>query len=226
VAIAGPRARDLLQRITRDDVSNTGLRFRDVRRTFVGGVPVVLVRISFSGELGYEMYCEPQFQMALWERIEAAGADMGVKPYGARTLMSLRLEKHWGVWTADYRPDYTAAESGLDAFIDWNRDFIGRNAALAERERGPSRRLVALVIDGADRDVVGDEAILRGDTCVGHVTSGGYAHHVGCSMALGYVPPDCAADGTLLAVEINGTSYAGRVQVKPPYDPTGGRMHS
>jgi dimethylglycine dehydrogenase len=226
VAIAGPRARDLLQRITRDDVSNMGLRFRDVRRTFVGGVPVVLVRISFSGELGYEMYCEPQFQMALWEHIEAAGADLGVQPYGARTLMSLRLEKHWGVWTLDYRPDYTAAESGLDAFIDWSRDFIGRDAALAERERGPSRRLVALVIDGADRDVVGDEAILRGDMCVGHVTSGGYAHHVACSMALGYVPPECAADGTLLAVEINGRSYAARVQVKPPYDPTGARMRS
>jgi dimethylglycine dehydrogenase len=191
---------------------------------FVAGVPVLLVRISFSGELGYELYCEPQFQLALWERIAEAGADLGLRPYGARTLMSLRLEKHWGVWTLDYRPDYTPAESGLDAFIDWKRDFIGREAAHAERERGPSRKLVMLAIAPTDRDVVGDEAILAGDRCVGHVTSGGYAHHVGCSMALGYVAAEFAADGTVLAVEINGSACPARVQAAPPYDPAGQRM--
>jgi dimethylglycine dehydrogenase len=224
VAIAGPKSRELLQQISRDDVANDALRFRDVRRTFVGGVPVILVRISFSGELGYEMYCEPQFQLALWERIEAAGAGLGVRPYGARALMSLRLEKHWGVWTLDYRPDYTAAESGLDAFIDWKREFIGRAPALAERERGPARKLVVLAIGQADRDVVGDEAILSGDRCVGHVTSGGYAHHVGCSMALGYVATEFARDGVELQVEINGAGCAARVQLQPPHDPTGALM--
>ena len=226
VAIAGPRSRELLQRITRDDVSAAGLKFRDVRRTFVGGVPVFLVRLSFSGELGFELYCEPQFQLALWEQVTAAGADLGLKPYGARALMSLRLEKHWGVWTLDYRPDYTAAESGLDAFIDWKRDFLGRAAAEAERERGPARRLVTLVVDAADRDVVGDEAILQDGRCVGHVTSGGYAHHLDCSMAMGYVPPDCATDGTGVAVEINGRVYPARVTATPAYDPSGSRMRS
>ena len=226
VAIAGPRSRELLQRITRDDVSAAGLKFRDVRRTFVGGVPVFLVRLSFSGELGFELYCEPQFQLALWEQVTAAGADLGLKPYGARALMSLRLEKHWGVWTLDYRPDYTAAESGLDAFIDWKRDFLGRAAAEAERERGPARRLVTLVVDAVDRDVVGDEAILQDGRCVGHVTSGGYAHHLGCSMAMGYVPPDCATDGTGVAVEINGRVYPARVTATPAYDPSGSRMRS
>jgi dimethylglycine dehydrogenase len=224
VAIAGPKSRELLQRISRDDVANDALRFRDMRRTFVGGVPVILVRISFSGELGYEMYCEPQFQLALWERIEAAGAGLGVRPYGARALMSLRLEKHWGVWTLDYRSDYTAAESGLDAFIDWKREFIGRAPALAERERGPARKLVVLAIGQADRDVVGDEAILSGDRCVGHVTSGGYAHHVGCSMAIGYVATEFARDGVELQVEINGARCAARVQLQPPHDPTGALM--
>ncbi len=204
--------------------SATGLKFRDVRRTFVGGVPVVLVRLSFSGELGYEIYCEPQFLVALWEHVEAAGADLGLKPYGARTLMSLRLEKNWGVWTLDYRPDYTAAESGLDAMIDWRRDFIGRDAALAERERGPARKLVSLVVDTPDRDVVGDEAVLQGERCVGHVTSGGYAHHVGRSMAMAYVPPDCGLDGTALAVEINGERFAARVVATPLHDPSGSRM--
>ncbi|MFZ2102679.1 MAG: aminomethyltransferase family protein, partial [Oricola sp.] len=224
VAIAGPNARKLLQRIAREDVSAGALKFRDIRRTFVGGVPAILVRLSFSGELGYEIYCAPQFQMALWEHSEAAGADLGLKPYGARALMSLRLEKGWGVWTMDFRPDYTAAQSGLDAFVDWSKPFIGREAALVEKQQGPKARLVTMVVDSDRRDVVGDEAILRDGACIGHVTSGGYAHHSRCSVAMGYVPPDCAAEGTMLQVEINGEMLAARVAAAPLYDPQGTRM--
>jgi dimethylglycine dehydrogenase len=223
-ALSGPRSRQLLARITREDVSASGLRFRDVRRCVVGAVPATLLRISFSGELGYEIYCAPQYQLALWEHIEAAGRDLGLALYGARALMSLRLEKNWGVWTLDYRPDYTAAESGLEAFIDWQRDFIGREAALAEKARGPERRLVSLIVESVDRDVVGDEAILGDGRCLGHVTSGGYAHHIGRSMALGYVPADAAEDGTVLEVEINGERCLARVVAAPPYDPSGARM--
>ena len=225
-ALSGPRSRALLQRITREDVSAEGMKFRDVRRTYVGGVPVFLLRLSFSGELGYEMYCEPQFHIALWEHIESAGLDLGLKLYGARALMSLRLEKNWGVWTLDYRPDYTAAESGLDAFIDWNRDFTGREAASAEKARGPERRLVSLVVETSDRDVVGDEAISHAGKCVGHVTSGGYAHYIRRSMAMGYVPADCSSDGTEVTVEINGVQYPARVVALAPYDPAGSKMRT
>ncbi|MCW3783662.1 GcvT family protein [Defluviimonas salinarum] len=223
VAIAGPNARKLLERVTRDDVSANALKFRDVRKTFVGGVPAILMRLSFSGELGYEIYVAPQYQMRLWEALEEAGDDLGLKPYGARALMSLRLEKGWGVWTMDFRPDYTAAESGLDAFIDWKKDFIGKAAAEAEAKRGPKARLVTMVIK-TDRDVVGDEAILQDGACIGHVTSGGYAHHVGRSVALGYVPPAAAADGTALQVEINGTFCAAKVVAEPVYDAAGERI--
>ena len=223
-ALSGPRSRDLLARITRDDVSNTGMRFRDVRRIPVAGIPAYLLRLSFSGELGFEIYCEPQFHLTLWEHIEAAGQDLGLQLYGARALMSLRLEKNWGVWTLDYRPDYTAAESGLDAFVDWSRDFIGRDAALAEKARAPIRRLVSLLIDGTNRDVVGDEAIFSDDRCVGHVTSGGYAHHIRRSMAMGYVATASSTDGALLSVEINGERFAASVQGGAPYDPSGSRM--
>lgn len=223
LALSGPRSRELLARLTRDDVSTRALPFRAVRRTVVGGVPVTLVRLSFSGELGYELYCEPHYLLALWERLATHGADLGLTPYGARALLSLRLEKQWGVWTLDYRPDFTAAESGLDAYIDWNRDFIGREAALAERAHGPARRLVCLTVD-TDQDVTGDEAVIQGDRCVGHVTSGGYAHHVGASMALAYVTADCAAEGARLAVEINGEWRPARVQGRAVYDPDGVRM--
>jgi dimethylglycine dehydrogenase len=223
-ALSGPNSRALLSRITREDVSNAALKFRDIRRTFVGGVPVILVRISFSGELGYEIYCEPQFQMALWEKIEQAGEGLGLKLYGARALMSLRLEKNWGVWTLDYRPDFTAAESGLDAFIDWNKDFIGKKAAAAEREKGPAKKLVTLVIDIDERDVVNDEAILKDGVCVGYVSSGGYAHHAGKSMAMGYVPPELATDGMPLTVEVGGAMYLAHVVAQPLHDANGGRM--
>lgn len=226
IGLSGPRSRDLLARITRDDVSAEALRFRDIRRTQVAGVPALLARISFSGELGYEIYVAPQFQLRLAEAIEEAGADLGLCWYGARTLMSLRLEKNWGVWTLDYRPDFTAAECGLDAFIHWKKEFIGKEAALAERDAGPARKLVTLTVDTDGIDVCNDEAILKDGVCVGYVSSGGYTHHVGRSMALGYVPAELAAHGTALTVEINGAFVPAEVTAHPLYDANGERMRS
>ena len=226
VGIAGPRARELLARICRDDVSGAAFRFRDIRQTFVGGVPVVLARISFSGELGYEIYCAPQYQMKLAEEIEAAGEDLGLRWYGARALMSLRLEKNWGAWSLDYTADFTAAQSGLDVFIDWNKDFIGKSAAAQERNTGPVKKLVTMVISTTDIDVTLDEALMNDGKAVGYVTSGGYAHWVGESMALGYVPTEMAADGTALQGEINGELYDARVTGHPLYDANGANMRS
>ena len=223
-ALSGPNSRKLLSRMTREDVSAEAFKFRDIKRTFVAGVPVILARVSFSGELGYEIYTAPQFQLKLMEEIEQAGTDLGLKFYGARALMSLRLEKNWGAWTLDFRPDFTAAESGMDAFIKWNKEFIGRDAAEKERGTGPARKLVTMVIDVDGMDVVNDEAILKDGACVGYVSSGGYAHHVGKSMALGYVPPEMAADGTALDVEINGAFYPAQVTAHPLYDANGSKM--
>lgn len=223
VAISGPKSRELLARVTRMDVSPNAMKFRDARETFVCGVPVTLLRLSFSGELGYEIYCAPQYLMRLWEGLEEAGADLGLRPYGGRALMSLRLEKGWGVWGLEFRPDYTAAMSGLDAFIDWKKDFVGKAAALAERETGPAMRLVTMTVE-TDQDVVGDEAIMDGDTCVGHVTSGGYAHYGRASIAMGYVDRAQAEAGTALLIEIGGQMRAARVLGTPIHDADGLRM--
>ena len=223
-ALSGPKSRDLLSRITRDDVSGDALKFRDIRETFVAGVPVILSRISFSGELGFEIYCAPQFHLRLMEAIEEVGNDLGLRFYGARALMALRLEKNWGVWTLDFRPDFTAAESGMDAFINWDKDFIGKAAAEAERKTGPSKKLVTMIIDIDGMDVVNDEAIMKDGACVGYVSSGGYAHHLSRSMAMGYVPPELAADGTELEVEINGDLYEAKVTAHPLYDANGANM--
>ena len=226
IAISGPNSRELLQQICRDDVSNDGMKFLDIRETFVAGVPAILARISFSGELGYEIYVAPQYQLRLAEGIEEAGEKLGLKWYGARALMTMRLEKGWGVWTLDFRPDFTAAQSGLDMFINWKKDFVGKEAALKERESGPEIKLVTLVIDIDGMDVSNDEAIMHEGEAVGYITSGGFAHHLQKSMALGYVPTKLANDGQQLQVEINGNMHNATIHAQPLYDANGGRMRS
>jgi dimethylglycine dehydrogenase len=213
-----------LQRITRDDVALGAFLFRDIRQTYVGDVPVILSRISFSGELGYEIYCKPQYLLKLTESIEEAGADLGYRWYGARTLLALRLEKQWGVWTLDFRPDFTAAESGMDAFIKWDKDFIGKAAAETERKNGPKKKLLTLTIDSEKIDVSNDEAILKDGETIGYISSGGYAHYVQKSVALGYVPTEFSTPGTKVQVEIIGEMYDAEIQDEPIYDPEGKKM--
>jgi len=225
--ISGPDSRELLSRLTRMDVSAEAFRFRDIRETFVAGVPALLARVSFSGELGYEIHVAPPYLLRLFEGLEEQGADLGLTLYGMRALMSLRLEKSWGAWTLEYRPDFTAAQSGLDAFIDWGSDFIGKAAAQQEAERGPDNKLVTMVVETQeDIDPGGDEAILRDGEAVGYVTSGGYAHYVGKPVALGYLPVDIAQAGERVEIEINGVFCPATVQGEPLYDPKGGRMRS
>jgi len=226
IALSGPKSRELLQRLSRDDVGAEALKFRDLRQTFVGGVPVILNRISFSGELGYEIYCRPQYLLRLADAIEEAGADLGYRWYGARALMSMRLEKAWGVWTLEFRPDFDAIESGMEVFINWKKDFVGKEATEKLKANGPKQKLVTLTIDCEGIDVSNDEAILKDGEAVGYVSSGGYAHRVGKSMAMGYVSTDCAEPGTRLQVEILGEFHDAEIQGAPLYDANGANMRS
>ncbi|WP_226689534.1 GcvT family protein [Ruegeria arenilitoris] len=226
IALSGPKSRELLARLTREDVSAEAFKFRDLRQTFVAGVPVILNRISFSGELGYEIYCKPQYLLRLAEAIEEAGADLGYRWYGARALMSMRLEKGWGVWTLEFRPDFNAVESGMEAFINWNKEFVGKTATAAARAEGAKQKLVTMTIDVDGIDVSNDEAIVKDGTAVGYVSSGGYAHRVGESMAMGYVAADHAAPGTILQVEILGAFYDATVLGAPIYDANGANMRT
>jgi len=185
-----------------------------------------VARISFTGELGYEIYCAPPYQLALFDAIEHAGSDLGLRLFGGRALMSLRLEKSWGVWTLDFRPDFTAAESGLDAFLRFDKpaEFIGKAVALAEKSRGPEKRLVSFVVEADGVDVNRDEPIFHEGACVGYVTSGGFAHYVKKSVALGYVPADLARSDAIFEIEILGEMRPARIQHRPLFDPNGGRM--
>ena len=224
IALSGPKSRALLAQLMRDDITN--MKFRDLRQSFVAGVPVILNRISFSGELGYEIYCRPPYLIRLAEAIETVGADHGYRWYGARALMSMRLEKGWGAWGLEFRPDFDAHESGMDIFINWNKDFVGKAASLAAKNTPPKQKLITMVIDVDGIDVCNDEAILKDGKAVGYVSSGGYAHRVQKSMAMGYVETEHARAGTLLQVEILGEFYNAEVLGGPIYDPNGANMRS
>ena len=228
--IAGPRARDVLAAAAPgSDVSNEALCFLDAREMEVGLVPALVCRISYTGDLGYEIYVDAGHQVALYRALAAAGAEYGMRPFGMRAMMSLRLEKSFGAWMREYRPDYTPAETGLDRFVDLRkRDFIGRDAALRERDTPPGRRLCTFVVDAHDADPWGDEPIFAGGEVAGFVTSGGYAHYSGKSIALGFVPMDLIDGGAEpaagFAIEILGERRAARLVREPVLDPAGERM--
>ena len=223
--IAGPRARDVLAATTSIDVSNEALRFFDARELEVGLVPALVCRVSYTGDLGYEIYVDSEHQVSLYQALAAAGDAHGMKPFGMRAMMSLRLEKSFGAWMREYRPEYTPAETGLDRFVDLRKnDFIGRDAAMRERDGPPGRRLRTFVVDAHDADVWSDEPIFAGDDVVGFVTSGGYAHYSRKSVALGFVPVEMMDGGTEFTIEILGERRAAKLVGEPVLDPRGERM--
>jgi len=226
-AIAGPRSRELFSRVCAGDVSREAFPFLAFRELEVAGLPARVGRISFTGEVGYEIWVAAEGELALYDALVGAGADLGLVHFGARALHSLRLEKSFGTWAREYRPIYTPFEAGVDRFVAFDKgEFIGRTAALRVREQPPQRRLVTLVVDAGDADALGDEPVWHDDKVVGWVTSGGYGHCVGKSIALAYVPPPVANAGTKCEVEILGERRSAVVQAGALYDPAGGRMRS
>ena len=223
LALSGPKSRQLMQKLVRDDISNENFKFRDVKEMYVGGVPAIVNRISFTGELGYEIYVAPHFLLKLYETMEAAGKEFNLKPFGGRALMSMRLEKNWGAWTLDFRPDFTAKESGLDFFIDWNKDFIGKESAKKDKSK---LKLTPLVIETDDIDVTNNEAVVKNGKSIGYITSGGFAHYVNKSIAYSYLDEEILKSNEKFQVEINGNFYNCSIIKKALYDPTGERMRS
>ncbi|MGQ0676165.1 MAG: GcvT family protein [Rhodospirillales bacterium] len=223
--IAGPKSRELLKRVVREDVSNDAFRFFAVREMAVGMCPAVVDRASYTGDLGYEIWVTPDYHIALYETLVEAGRDLGLTHFGNRALMSLRLEKGYGAFFREFRPDYTPLEAGLDRFVAHDKpEFVGKAAAAQEWGKPPERKLVTMMVDANDADVVGYEAILRDGKAVGQVTSGGYAHWAQKSVALGYVKPEYARDGQQLKIDILGEERAAVVQTTPLFDANGGRQ--
>ena len=226
-SLSGPRSRDILARMTREDVSDASLPFLGCRTIDMGLTTAVVARLSLTGELGYEINVPALQQRALWTGLLEAGRDFGMRPIGMRAQDSLRLEKGYGIWSFEFSASNTPAQSGLDRFIAFDKgDFIGRDAVLAERETGPSERLVLLQVDSANGDCSGYEPIHCDGERVGHVTSGAYGHHVGASLALAYVRRDIVDRPRPLSVDVIGDPRPARILSEPPYDPTGRRLRT
>ena len=193
----------------------------------VAGVPALVGRVTFTGDLGYELWCKAKHQVALFEALMAAGAEDGICLFGARALKSLSIEKGFGSWATEYRPIYGPLEAGLDRFVRYDKPaFLGRDAALAEREAGLKRRLCLFDVDVTDADCIGDEAIWCNGEVIGWVTSGAYGHSVGKSLALGYVDATKAGDAIDFEIEIIGDKRPAKRLSAPPFDPTGARMRA
>lgn len=224
--IAGPKARAVLEACTRADVSSDAFKFLDLREMTIGMANCLVQRVSYTGDLGYEIYCAPTEQRHLFHTLWEAGKEHGMRPFGMRAMMSLRLDKFFGAWSREYSPDYTAAETGLDRFISFkkNTDFIGRAAAEAERAAGPARKLCAFEVAAGDADVVAYEPISLDGEVVGFCTSGGYSHFADKSIALGFVPTARATDGLDASIEILGQHRAAKLVTTPLFDADGARM--
>ncbi|SFR50223.1 GcvT family protein [Litoreibacter janthinus] len=222
--IAGPLSREILQSCTRTDVSS--MRFMDVRDMTVGQVACRVQRVSYTGDLGFEIYCDPMDQRQLWHTLWSKGQPKGLTPFGMRAMMSLRLDKFFGSWLSEFSPDYTAAETGMDRFISFKKsaDFIGRNAAEAERTTPPARQLCAFEVDATDADVTAYEPVFINGEVKGFCTSGGYAHHSGKSIAMALIPRELAQEGLKVEVEILGQLRPATLITTPPFDADGARM--
>jgi dimethylglycine dehydrogenase len=205
LAIAGPYSRALLQSLVRDDLSTAAFPFMSFRHMEIGMVPGFVGRVSFTGELGYEIWVTTDYQRALYELLMRAGSDYGLKLFGGRALNAMRIEKSFGSWAREYRPIYGPFEAGLDRFVDLKKsEFIGRSAAAEEKERGGAMRLATFRVDAVDADAIGDEPIWHDGKAVGWVTSGAFGHRVNHSLALGYVPAALAKADSGFEIEIIG----------------------
>lgn len=222
-SLSGPNSTKVLERVSDGPVT---LPFMGCTEMDVGLIRAKVGRLSVTGELGYEIHCAASEHIGLRKLLLEAGADLGLREVGFNALLSLRLEKSFGIWSAEFTQGYTPGETGMDRWIDWGKDaFVGREAALAERVgNGPARRLVTLEVDADGADASGFEPVWTGKTMTGFVTSGGYGHTMGKSYAMALVDAACSEIGTDLSVHIVGVERAAKVIAPSPYDPSGKAM--
>ena len=223
-ALTGPNSRKVLQKLVNDDLAE--IPFLGCRKLDVGLVTARVARMSVAGELGYEINCRMGDHLALRRSLLDAGAEFGLREYGFNAMLSLRLEKSFGIWSAEFTQDRTPGMTGMDRWIAWDKgDFIGRGAALAERDgNGPARRLVTLEIESDDADASGYEPVWSEGRLVGFVTSGGYGHFVQKSLAMALIDTELCEPGHVLSVHVVGKECAASVIRPSPYDPDGKAM--
>ena len=224
----GPKARDVLQPLTPADLSNDAFPYMSVRSITVGGVPVRALRVTYVGELGWELYCPTEYGLGLWRSLWEAGEPHGLVAAGYRAIDSMRLEKGYRVWGADITPDETPYEGGLGFCVKLDKDggFIGRDALAEAKEAGPRTRLACITLADPRAVALGNEPVRIGGEVAGRVTTGGYGYTVERSIAYAYLPPEHAEPGTQLEIEIFGEWIEGEVATEPLFDPKGERIRA
>jgi len=226
IGIWGPRARDILAGLTKDDVSNEAFPYLTAREIAVGYVPLLALRVTYVGELGWELYTPSEYGAALWDTLWAAGEGHGLVAAGYRAIEALRLEKGYRAWSSDITTDETPYEAGLGFAVALDKgDFVGRDALVAAKAAGPRKRLRCLVLDDPRSVCLGNEPVRVNGEIAGRVTSGGYGFSVECSIAYAYLPPE-AGIGTRGEIDVFGEWVGFEVMREPLYDPAGERLRS
>ncbi len=265
LSIAGPNSTKLLQKLCDSDVSGPAFRFMDFREMHVAGASAMVNRITYTGDLGYEIWMTPEYQRRIYDGIKQAGAEFGIRDFGMRALLSMRLEKNFPTWFAELRPIYGPFEAGMERFVKLDKpDFIGCDAARSEAQTGGRLRRVTFALDAGDCDVMHDEPVWAriGDAdiehavepphgygadrfgpdggaapkpdpqrdgdwrVVGWITSGGYGHSVGLSLAQGYIPKELVGTEPDFEIEVLGRRRPARILHEPAFDPEGKRMRA
>jgi 4-methylaminobutanoate oxidase (formaldehyde-forming) len=234
LGIMGPGSRDLLAELTAADLSREAMPFLSAGPLDVGPVRALALRVSFVGELGFELHAPIEKLLRLWAAIEPAATRIGAEPAGFQAMNSLRLEKAFGAWGVDLSPDDTPLEAGMGFICAWSKPggFRGREALLAQRERGVARRLATLVLDDPEPLLFGGEVVLRDGRPAGHLTSGSYGHTLGAALGMGYLARrDGPADAAWISagryqVDTGSGIVPATVHLRPPYDAAGERLRS
>jgi glycine cleavage system aminomethyltransferase T/glycine/D-amino acid oxidase-like deaminating enzyme len=222
----GPRARDMIAPLTTDDISDAGFPYLTARPITIGRIPVFALRVTYVGELGWELYAHTEFGLALWDTLVEAGGACSLMPAGYRAIDALRLEKGYRVWSSDVTPDENSYEAGLGFAVALDKgDFIGRDALVAAKAAGVRKRLRCLVLDDPRSVCLGNEPVRIGGEIVGRVTSGGYGYTVERSIAYAYLPPD-APIGTRGEIDVFGEWIGFEVAREPLHDPTNARIRT
>ncbi|WP_299783453.1 FAD-dependent oxidoreductase [uncultured Roseobacter sp.] len=227
--VAGPKSRDMLQRLTNASLATEDFPFMASRWIELGGIRVLALRVSFSGDLGWELHCDVCDQAGLWAALLTAGEQVGAGPVGSRALMSLRVEKGYGSWSREYSPEYWPQEVGLDRLCKMDKDFLNKDAVAETLAKPPRERLVLLALDAeqteaSNADATGGEPIFKDGQGIGRVTSGAYGYTVGMSLALGYVKD--AEPGDQVEVMVLGQPHKAVILHEPPFDPKGTRLRA
>ncbi|HEY7766378.1 MAG TPA: FAD-dependent oxidoreductase, partial [Aestuariivirgaceae bacterium] len=226
LVLAGPKARDVLSRLTEAELSNAAFPWLTGKEIEVAGVSGVrALRVNYVGELGWELHVPNTGMAAVFDALMDAGAALGIKLFGTYAMNSLRMEKAYRGWGSELTNEIDMFEGGMERFIRLDKDdFIGRQASLAHKQRGPRIRLVYLEVEAADADAVGNEPVYRGNKVVGLTTSGAYGHAVKKSLAFGYVEPDMAGIGEAFEILMLGERRKARIIPEPAYDPENARL--